>query len=268
MRKTGVAIASLAAIVSAGCSSTDPAASPPRAFYGEVHVHGFAGGSHPGALFIAAAVPADQVDGDDILPGPPADATVDGCRLTTQSCADCPAPPPPIDGGAVRITGGLGIADVELRFVGGAYRPTLPLGGALFEGGETLTIDGAGATAAPFHGTLTAPMPLALTLPGSARLGGGDFLVAWVPDRSTRIDVTLVVSTSDGRFATIECTGDDRSGALAVPAALVARLPAAPRDVQLMVSRDVIVTVPSDRSGLGVVTHAGFETAQSWHEDP
>lgn len=55
--RQAIAIASLAAIVSTGCSPTDPA---PRAFYGEVHVHGFAGGSHPGALFIAATVPADQ----------------------------------------------------------------------------------------------------------------------------------------------------------------------------------------------------------------
>ena len=268
MRNTGVAIASLAAIVSAGCSSKDPAGALPRAFYGEVHVHGFAGGSHPGALFIAAAVPADQVDGDDILPAPPVDATVGSCRLMTRSCADCPAPPPPIDGGGVHIKGGRGIADVELRFVGGTYRPTVPLGGALFEGGETLTIDGAGATAAGFRGTLAAPMPLVLTLPRSARLGDGDFMVAWVPDRSTRVDVTLVVSTTDGRFATIECVGDDASGELAVPAALVARLPETPRDVQLLVSRDVIVAQPSDHGGLAVVTHAGFETALSWHEGP
>ena len=265
MRNRGIAFTSLATIVLLGCSSKPPAGGPPHALYGEVHVHGFAGGSHPGALFLAAAIAADQVDGDDILPGPAADATVGACRLTTQSCADCPAPPP-IDGGAVHIQGGLGIADVELRFVGGTYRPTVPLGGPIFAGGETLTIDGAGAAAPAFHGTLQAPMPLVLTMAPSPRLGDGDFTVGWVPDRSTRVDVTLVVSTTNGRFATIECIGDDVSGQVAVPAALVAKLPAAPRDVQLLVSRDIIVAQPSDESLLGVVTHAGFETALTWHE--
>ena len=268
MRTTGVALTLLATIMSAGCSAKGPANGPPDALYGEVHVHGFIGGSHPGALFIAAAVAADRVDGDEILPGPPADASVGACRLTTQSCVDCPAPPPPIDGGTVHIKGGRGIAEVQLRFAGGAYRPAAPLDGAIFAGGELLTIDGAGAAAPAFHGTLAAPMPLVLTMPVSLRLGDDDFPVAWVPDRSTRVDVTVVVSTTDGRFATIECVGDDASGQVSVPAALIAMLPSAPRDVQLLVSRDVIVAQPSDERGLGVVTHAGFEAAQSWHEDP
>jgi hypothetical protein len=258
-------------IALAGCGGGSPDPPAPQQLYGEVHVHGFAGGSHPGALFLARATPASQVMGDEVVDDRSAPiASVGPCTLSPADCAGCAAPPDPIDGGPVHIRGGLGIADVELTFVAAqhAYLPTTPVQGPIFDGGEPLAIAGDGAAAPGFAGSLVAPVTLALTQPGARPRLDGDFTVAWVPDRATRIDVTLVASTTDGRAAILECIGDDPTGQAILPASLIAQLPAAPRDLQLVVSRDQIVFAPADTPGLGVVLHAGFEASVDWHEDP
>jgi hypothetical protein len=85
---------------------------------------------------------------------------------------------------------------------------------------------------------------------------------------STRVQVTLIVSTSDGRFALVQCSADDTAAQSLLPATLMAQLPAPPRDVQLEVSRDQIVRVPSSQAGLGVIAHAGYAVSVDWHEDP
>jgi hypothetical protein len=51
-----------------------------------------------------------------------------------------------------------------------------------------------------------------------------------------------------------------------LPTALLALLPAAPRQMQLQVSRDVIAVAPSDAAGEGVVLHAGYEATVQWEE--
>lgn len=260
----------LCVVLGGGCGrpANGAMSGTPQSLYGEVHVHGFDGGSHPSALFVAAATPAARVDGDDIVAEPPADAVAGTCRLTLGSCSRCPTQPPAIDGGTVHITGGRGIGDVELRFTDGIYLPVQQIGAVIFDGGETLTFDGDGATAPAFHGTLLAPAPLMMRVPPASRIGAGDFVVGWVPDVSTRIDITLVASTSDGRIAIVECTADDAAGQTALPASLLSAMPPPPRDLQLLVSRDIIAFQPSVERGLGVVTHAGFETVLRWHEDP
>ena len=237
----------------------------PAALYGEVHVHGFAGGSHPGALFVASAVPASQASGDSILAEPPALATAGDCELAGPAAVGGAATQP-IDGGLVRISGGRGIGEVELAFTSRGYLPSAPLSGPLFVGGERLALSGAGAIAPAFTGELEAPRTLILLQPAAPALPDGDFVVAWVPDRATRIALTLVVSRSDGASAIVTCVADDAAGQVIVPARLLSFLPARPRDVQLIVSRDQLAAAPSGRAGLGVKMHAGFETRLDWHE--
>jgi hypothetical protein len=262
----------LCALALTGCGSSTTTNDPPGQLYGEVHVHGFLGGSHPGALFVATPVPAADAHGDDIVDEVAAPIGSAGdCVLRPGVCSDCPPPPDPIEGGTVRIRGGLAQGDVELVFVTSqqTYLPTTSwTQGPIFTGGETLSFDGAGAAAPGFSGSLVAPVPLVLTTPSSQpRLGGGDFAVAWIPDQSTRIDVVLLASTRDGRAAMIECVVPDADGQVTIASSLLAGLPAPPRDVELQVSRDVIVAGPSSHAGWGVLLHAGFETELSWHED-
>jgi hypothetical protein len=262
--------AALIALALTGCGNMSQPG-PPQ-LYGEVHIHGFTGGSHPGALFIGSPRPADRVRGDDVADDPPPSLASDGpCALYATICATCADPPPPIDGGPVHITGGLGIADVELAWISSqhTYLPSTPIDAAIFTGGEPLEVSASGAKAPGFRGSIVAPRPLALLAPASRPLlGSGDFRIAWAPDNGTRIDVVLIGSTGDGKAALIECIADDAGGQVTVPASLIAGLPAAPRDLQLEVSRDVIGSAASDSAGLSVLLHAGWETELSWHEGP
>jgi hypothetical protein len=243
--------------------------------YGEVHVHEFASGVHPGALFVAQPVAASATSGDSLFP--PATTTQSGSCALTLSSPETNAPlPGPIaaglaDAGVVRIAGGHGIAEVDLavQLPEGSYLPTsrLPPGQPIFSGGETLRISGGGgASAAAFAGSLAAPRPLTLTAPATLALtGGADLPIAWVADHASRIDATLVVSTSDGRWAIVECESSDEAGQLALPAALLAAVPEAPRDLQLEVSRDQL-GVAAGPSDTGVLIHAGYEASLDAHQ--
>jgi len=237
--------------------------------YGEVHIHGFAGGSHPSALFLAVGTPVSSVDGDSILPGQPPSDRAAGCTLFDGACTGCAPPPPPVDAGPVHIRGGAGIADVELGFVAAqrTYLPGAPVERAIFAGGESLAVDGDGAVAPAFRGAVIAPAPLVLTAPSAPGLGDGDFEVAWPADVASRVDVQLVASTSDGRYAIVECVADDSAGRVALPGSLLRRLPPRPRDLQLEASRDQLTVAKSVQSGDGVVLHAGYAVQLHWHED-
>jgi hypothetical protein len=236
--------------------------------YGEVHVHSFSGGSHPGALFLATGAPAASVEGDSILPAAPPVASDGACTFSDGSCAGCVTPPPPVDAGPVHIRGGAGIADVELTFSAQqrTYLAVAAIDRSIFDGGETLALDGDGAAAAAFHGTLIAPAPLQLTEPRNPGLGSGDLEIAWIPGTASRVLISLVASTTDDRWSMVECTGDDSLGRVTVPASLLARFPAPPRDLQLGASRDQLTFAHSARAGDGVVLHAGFAVQVSWHE--
>jgi hypothetical protein len=275
-RSPGTLLGALAlfAVGSAACAG---AAAPPApsSLYGEVHVHQFRGGVHPGALFVAPPVAASATRGDSLFP--PATTLQSGRCTLTRSPAQGDAPlPGPIaaglaDAGLVRIVGGAGIAEVDLalRLPEGSYLPASPLppGRPIFDGGETLRISGAGgASAAPFAGSLQAPRPLTLTAPAALALAdGADLPIAWVADHASAVSATLVVSTSDGRWAIVACDSSDEAGQLALPAALLAALPPPPRDLQLEVSRDQIGVAlgPVDT---GVLIHAAYEVSLNAHQ--
>ncbi|HZS41467.1 MAG TPA: hypothetical protein VFF06_31775 [Polyangia bacterium] len=256
------------AALAAGCGSGAPAQQQNASLFGEVHVHGFPGGAHPGALFIARGVPASQADGDSLFPTVPARS--DGACKLTLSTDPRDAPWPPLVGaGNVRISGGGQVPELELVFDASTstYRPSppLPAGRGIFDGGELLTITAPGGDAPGFSGTIAAPMPIAVTS-GLEPPDGADVIVTWVPDHAERIDAALLASTSDGRWAMVECTAPDEGGSLTMPASLLAAMPAPPRDLELDVSRDRL-GVARAQSGAGVLVHAGYEVALKAHQD-
>ena len=74
--------------------------------------------------------------------------------------------------------------------------------------------------------------------------------------------MTLVASQrSGGAYGIIRCAARDSAGALTIPASLVKRLPAAPRDLQLEARRDAIARANSDRGA--VILHASWAVTRS-----
>jgi hypothetical protein len=266
-----------AVLAGASCGGRAPSANQPggdvSALYGEVHVHQFPGGVHPAALFLAQAVPAAPVSGDSVLETAALPSRTDGpCTLTLPStCAPpCGMPPSLVSGGAVHVRGGRGDADVTLAYDAPsqnyAAAPPIARGGSIFAGGELLAVSGDGAQAAAFAGSIRTPVPLALTSPAAPLAAANGVTVAWTPDQSDRVAISLVASTSDGRFAVLQCFVADAPGRFELPASLLAALPAPPRDLQLEVSRDWIARVPSVNAGEGVLAHAGFALTLTGHE--
>jgi hypothetical protein len=255
-------------LLAAGCGNSPQQAS--ASLFGEVHVHGFAGGAHPAALFIARPVPSSQADGDDLFP-PVTTRTEGDCKLTLQATEMAAAPSWPrlVDAGTVRIAGGAEQPDVELVFDAQqtTYRPSPPLepGHGIFDGGETLHISAPGGDAPAFEGTIAAPVPIAVTS-GLEAPNGSDLIVTWIPDHAERVDATLLASTDSGHWAMIDCLAPDEGGRVTVPASLLAELPPPPRDLELDVSRDRLA-VAHAADGSGVLMHTGFEVAIKAHQD-
>jgi hypothetical protein len=252
----------LAAMLACGCRSHG------GVFVGEVHVHGFAGGVHPMALFVATPVAADRVDGDSIVSY---GSAREGRCVFTSSLDPPHTPPDAVDAGALRILGGRGIDRVELAF--NPDNGYLPVGELprreLFAGGEPLTFEADGGKAPAFRGTLVAPRPLEVVAPTAAtlRLGADGLTVRWQPDRAERIGVALIASRRDGRWGVVRCWADDDAGAFSFPRDLIAKLPPRPRDLQLEITRNQIVRAASAVAGTGVLLHASFARKLDAHED-
>jgi hypothetical protein len=264
MRVTAIAWALVAGC--GGSGSMDPGRID--SLYGEVHIHQFAEGSHLSALFVRTPVAAAAVDGDEILPSLPPNARDGACTLTQLDPAALPSVPALSEAGVVHLDGDRA---VELVWDGAlmGYRLSQPLSlsAPAFAGGVTVQVTGDGGAAPAFAGSVTTPPPLELTTPRALALGDvGDLAIAWMPAHADVVTIDLVVSTDDGRAAQIHCVADDAAGALAVPRTLLSGVPARPRDLQLMVSRDQIVRAPSHTARLGVILHAGWEAALAAHE--
>jgi len=234
---------------------------------GEIHVHGFAGGVHPAALFLSTPVSADEVDGDSVVP----EATGtkrDGCVIVSSDDKSAPPELHVVDAGALRILGGLGVPRVELAFhPGEGYLPVGELPRReLFGGGEPLTYEADGGEAPAFRGSLVAPVPLELYAPAKLTLPGTSLTVRWKPDRAERIQLALIASTRQGRWVAIRCRAVDAAGVFTFPAALVAKLPPPPRDLQLEVTRNQIVRAATAVEGVGVILHASFARKLDGHD--
>jgi hypothetical protein len=253
------------ALLTAGCH---PRSSQRlRTLVGEVHIHGFAGGVHPAALFVKSPVAAAQVDGDSIV-DERSDATGESC--VSVSSATFAAPRfDMIDAGHLRIKGGTGIRDVELAFDKQAgYLPVTELPHhELFTGGERLTIETDGHAALPFAGALEAPTRLEITEPANLSLTQTGLTVRWKPDHAERVKLALVVSRRDGRWVVVRCKAADAAGQFTFPAELLAGLPEPPRDLQLEVTRNQMVRVATAVEGTGVILHASFASKLDAHEE-
>lgn len=250
MRRALVCVISL----SAACRHDDL-----KQLVGEVHIHEFAGGVHPAALFVRTPTPAASVDGDTVLVDPAARRDGD-CVIARSSDAPL-ADPPIVDGGKLRILGGAGIGHVELTMQGtSGYLPIELPHRELFAGGERITIEAEGGEAPAFRGSLMAPARLELLSPTVLRL---PLIVRWKPDRADRMVISLVASRSDGQWTALRCLAADAAGEFRFPSRLLTVLPPEPRDLQLEVRRDRIVRVPTAQAGTGVILHASFAASLS-----
>ncbi len=269
--KLAVALA-LVGLAVAGCGSATQA--PVTLVYGEVHLHQYASGTHPAALFVAQPVPVAEVQGDSVLPLVDLPSQTDGpCTLVLPS--GCPPPCSPganfVDAGAVHLRGAEG-GQLDLTYHASlfSYQPvqTLAPGSILFHGGEEVTVSGDGAAAPEFHGTIHGAQPLTIDAPASLPVAkGAPFAIAWEPGQAERIRLSLLASTRDGSFATLTCIVPDAPGGFTLPDGLLAGLPPPPRDLSLEVSRDEL-GFASASQGRGVILHSGFALTIAGHEDP
>jgi len=245
-------------MISAGCHSGS--ASRLSRLVGEVHIHGFPGGVHPAALFVGTPVRADRVDGDSVVDDGPA-RHEGSCQVGSSSAPSALPTFHAVNAGLIRILGGAGVPRIDLDFKSeqALYLPVGELPGReLFSGGEQLTIEADGADAPAFRGSLEAPTPVEITEPLQLSLPKQGLTVRWKPSHAERIVLELVVSKRDGRWALLRCKADDKAGQFTFPAKLVASLPEAPRDLQLVVTRNQIVRVASTVENTGVILHASY----------
>jgi hypothetical protein len=255
-------------VVSGGCRSR-PAANGIAQLYGEVHIHGFAGGFHPAATFIWPGVPASEVNDDSIVsPAAPPRAACSLAR-STDARPDA-APPVALDAGVLRLRGGHGVPELALAFQRDSHSylwagdlPHSPL----FLGGEPITIEGEGHGPVPsFRGILRAPSVLELLTGKPLEVGNGRLAVSWKPGDAERIVLSLVASKQSGEWTVIRCRASDETGRFEFPEALLAELPPPPRELQLYVSREELVRVGSTDPSRGVLLHASYATKLSASE--
>lgn len=256
----------------AGCG--EPAAGEIARVFGEVHLHLYATGTHPAALFVAEPIAVAEVQGDSVLKQVMLPAREEGpCRLVLPS--GCPPPCGPsatfVDAGAVHLRGDRGGA-IDLTFHASlfSYQPVQQLvaGNVLFGAGEQVTVSGDGAQAPAFSGKLRNVEPLERLQPGALPWAkGAPWQVSWTPAHAGRVQIVLTVSTRDGTFSTLTCNVPDESGSFTLQGALVAALPAAPRDLSLDMSRDQLGYGDAG-GGLGVIFHSGASLTVAGHEDP
>jgi hypothetical protein len=238
--------------------------------FGEVHVHQFPGGVHPAALFLREAVDARLVSYDSVLPSAENVARSDGaCRLIVPGlCAPpCGVDPAVVNDGNVRIDGGRGVPSVTMTWQGSTLyvpSPPLPPGASIFEGGETLEISADGARA--FSVAIRAPLPVVLTAPATLSAPPDGLTVSWIPDRATRMQLSLVASAGNS-YALVRCEAADELGRFAIPASMMSALPPPPRDLELEASRDELVRAPSRADGQGVQLHAAYAVQLEAHEN-
>jgi hypothetical protein len=250
-------------LVAVGCGG--PTGVPVRELYGEVHLHALSDGSHAYAAFVGRPVSVDDVAGDTILQPVLLPMRSEGpCTLTLPTGCAPPCGPTPVyvDGGAVHLRSQT--ASVELVFDSAALGYRAQASGT-FVAGAHVEVEGDGAVVPAFHGSLDAPAPVQLLSPGGDGLSGlgavrGDLHLAWVPARATTLAVSLIATTPDGAWATIDCRIPDEPGEFSLPASLLDGLPAAPRALVLQVSRDRLTVAASATAEEGVLLHAGTLT--------
>ena len=291
-RAAQVTLACLIALVAPGAACSANTSEPPLvvsdaidSLIGEVHLHAYADGSHPAALFVAAPLPVSGSNGDDLVDlDPPIVAREGPCALHTQpTCAPACggaslclrtntcvpiAPLSSVDDGPVVVSGSRTLPSLGLRFSrpDARYVSDPAPGPPLFAGGETLRIDG-GVGDYTFTATLLAPDAVVVTRPDLTRdlhfPVDGPFVVEWMRAQSLPMTITLTASTVGGGGAGfIVCVVAD-TGSLEVPASLLRGLPSPPRDLFFNIERRDLQLAHTRRRGLGVIVHAGSATSKN-----
>ncbi len=235
---------------------------------GEVHLHRYPSGGIVSTLFVDPPTPIAQTELDSALPNVYTPARTDGsCRLIViGSCAPRCAPPDPVDGGAVVVDGLAHALELTFDPKSGSYEPiqTDDLGAAA---GALVTVRSPGAPhVAAFDGAVALPRRLTAASTLDAGLSRG-LEASWTPaDPGARILVDLTVVPRTGTGAIVRCDLDDAAGRVRVPDDLLALVPAAPRLVDLEISRYRIVDVPVG-DGRSVVLH-GSDSVLFGRDEP
>lgn len=234
----------------------------------EVHLHQYripfsSIGSHAAASFVDKPVPfRDELDEMIVHVALPPVMREGPCRLDVPSiCAPtCQSdreycnhgkcepftPLTFLDHGPVTIAGG-SHGEMKLAYSGGTYRSGRSSLQPIFAEGDRLTIATATFTAhaiAPAMPVLETP----LVIPDGA------YELRWARGEG-QIAIRLTAVSPGGAAAFISCLDDDK-GAMTIPASLIARLPRAPRTLQLDVERRNRQRIRLPRGHLAVVTVA------------
>lgn len=250
----------------------------------EIHVHQYPGGSHLTAGFLERPVPFRPELDEQLVHFHDTYAAREGeCALTVSSrctptcdgdrefCALGGTCTPYeqlrfLDGGPVVVRGAPFADPIRLTYdaAGAYYVSDRPSTEPVFIGGETLRVEVPGGPWA-LTTEIEAPIPAAPTSPVAPLHVAADapLRVEWPIARGS-VMVRLHASNKLGEWANVACTGEDR-GFAEIPRALIARLPAAPRDLTLELIRFHRKLLPLPRPGeQAAVIVAATSLLQGW----
>ena len=141
---------------------------------------------------------------------------------------------PQPDAGSISVAGGSRAVSLSPK-ADGTYAQTDSTY-ALWNGGETLTVSGAGGLVPMFSATVTAPaLNAQLTAPTAPTPGaalniarGTDLTLRWTGAGNTTLDLTLGNNPGAGSYSSVTCSFPASAGSATVPAAALATVPAGP----------------------------------------
>lgn len=180
--------------------------------------------------------------------------TVGACKIST-----CQQPPPPADGGTtnypnagnINITGGARMVAL-MPAADGSYAANVDTMNPLWNGGELLTITGAGSSVPAFSAMLNAPNAAQLSLP-TAPLAPSklmvnrslDLAIKWTGGLGGSVQAILNASGPSGSAISLRCSfpGADTMGT--IPAAALTNLPAGSGSVGVYSANEKVVPAGS-----------------------
>jgi hypothetical protein len=259
------------ALLIAGCTSevSVPREVQAEGVVAEVHIHQYERGSHASAAFVHTKVPFREELDEMLVHFAVAPDARDGvCRLDTPSVCEptCPGetqfcdrgvckPFAPLrfeNGGLVRVTGS-SLAPINLTFDDRLriYRSDRSPIQPLYVAGDRLHVEADGQW--PIRAEITAPAMAKVTTP--LLLPTASWPVTWSDAPDGQVVVRLLTVGKSGESVYITCLDSDR-GSLTIPASMMARLPGAPRWIQLEVERRHRERLPLGNGRFAVVTVA------------
>jgi hypothetical protein len=150
----------------------------------------------------------------------------------------------PFSAGTIEITG----AAMPITLTPTAGNAYNAVSGAvqLFQGGETITFDAAGADVPAFLVTVPAPPPLSVVQPPAAPVttlsGSVEFVPTWTPVADGEVTILMMVEPSPTLLAVVSCNFPASAGSGTVPAGIMSALgPSAGGTLDITLQHEVLV---------------------------